>query len=87
MRGTTMKMACLVLKVDGPDTIPIGVYADVLDARDAILERERGSRAENGEFLTNLEVALEETSRLYDVQFESGFGSYDYRLCSIEVNL
>lgn len=88
--------AILALEVDGSDVTPIGVFRDIESARDGIIEQEKSRGREDtdfafdkADFLENLEnadnVAL--TSDHVDMQFESGFGSWDIRLVTVEVEL
>jgi hypothetical protein len=88
--------AILALEIDGSDVTPIGVFPDIQSARDGILEQEkaRGREATDyafdvTDFLDNLRDAdnIALTPGHVDMQFESGFGSWDIRLVTVEVSV
>lgn len=86
-------IAVLALQVDPDEQIPIGVFKSVIDAQDRIIaeERERGAGDDEiAEFRMNLSTEYDVETQLaprFDIQFESGFGSWDIRLVSVDVHL
>jgi hypothetical protein len=92
-----MKQGIVVIQVDGPDETPLGVVADADAARVFILDRENEccdegeelTPAEVDTFTQNLLAARSDLSWMsgFDIQFESGFGSWDYRLVKVMVDL
>lgn len=85
----------LLLEVDGDEQRPIGVFSDLLTARDEMVE-EACRYADTLELqqettdavLANFQTALDEVRQpesSFDIQFESGAGSWDYRLTYVNV--
>ena len=90
--------AILVLQVDGHESDPVGVFKDVEAAAEAVLQQEReltyggeldeeqeDQFRENLRAADNVAVSRGEGHDPIDMQFESGFGSYDYRFVTVEV--
>jgi hypothetical protein len=93
-----MTQGILIIQVDGSEETPMKVVADVNAARDYILshENEMGDESQEldeiqvVEFERNMTEALDAHLGVHydiDVQFESGFGSWDYRLVQVDVEL
>jgi hypothetical protein len=88
--------AILLLQVDSDEQTPIGVYPGLLEARDAMVEdatrdRPMDEAAEVTEdCLANFQRELDSVRRTdddtLDIQFESGAGSWDYRLVYVSVH-
>ena len=88
-------MAILLLQVDSDEQTPIGVYPDWRQAlaaahSDAFRDLDHVDRAAERTFERAFDEAFEPYLRApsdegMDLQFESGQGSWDYRLVRVEV--
>lgn len=95
-------MAILLLEVDSDEQTPIGTYPDIYSARAAALnhalayagdsDEQRAEITQLFEECWNAQVGVSvdelagELERDIDEQWESGAGSYDYRLVGVQVN-
>jgi hypothetical protein len=83
----------LVIMVDGSEETPIKVVRDLAAVREVILAEESRYGTPDPEDIELFEENLNEVTpegrvpEGADLQFESGFGSCDYRLTLVEVDL
>lgn len=97
-----MAQGFLMLEVDGDEQKPVRVFADVDSAAEGYISQQEawvdGDPSDDPEFaaavrtfLGNLEsempAKMPEFPHNFDVQFESGFGSWDVRIVRVEVDL
>ena len=76
----------LISQVDGHETTPLVVCPDMDNAMRWVERAHTGEPAENhAEFKANVAAAETAHPRTFDIQVESGFGSWDYRFSEVNV--